>query len=174
MRQSLDIERIRLLLSEHLPMKTHLFTDELWLPQPREDVFPFFAEARNLQTITPPWLDFDVVTPGTIRMREGVLIDYRLKVHGIPLRWRSEITAWDPPYRFVDEQRRGPYLYWRHEHSFVPSQGGTLCRDEVSYRVLGGALVDRFLVRKDVERIFAFRREAIASAFSKAQRRDAS
>lgn len=146
-------------------MKTFTYQDEQWLPTPRAELFPFFSEARNLEAITPPWLVFEVLTPGRVRMGAGALIDYRLRVHGIRFRWQTEITAWEPPHRFVDEQRRGPYRLWRHEHTFVEAGAGTLCRDEVEYRVAGGALVNRLFVRREVERVFAFRREALAARF---------
>jgi len=135
------------------------------LDAPLADVFPFFADARNLEALTPPWLHFEISNPSPIEMRTGTLIDYRLRVHGLPLRWRSEITAWDPPHRFVDEQRRGPYRAWRHEHRFTAEGGGTLVEDDVTYAVLGGAIVDRLLVRRDLQRIFAFRREALRAVF---------
>jgi ligand-binding SRPBCC domain-containing protein len=107
---------------------------ELWLPQPRSKVFPFFADAHNLEILTPPWLHFEVVSPGPLEMKVGLRIDYRLKIHGIPVRWQSEISSWDPPYHFVDEQRRGPYNLWHHEHRFEEKDGGTLCRDVIQYR----------------------------------------
>lgn len=142
-------------------MTLHTFRAELWLPRPRPEVFTFFADARNLEAITPPWVNFQVLTPGPITMEVGTLIDYRLRIHGFPFRWRTEITAWDPPFRFADTQLRGPYRRWVHTHIFEDSNGGTLCRDEVSYAVLGGALIERLFVRRDVERIFAFRQEAM-------------
>ncbi|MFZ5787076.1 MAG: SRPBCC family protein, partial [Acidobacteriota bacterium] len=138
-----------------------LLTSELVLPRPREEVFPFFADARNLERITPPWLRFRILTPGPIGMREGALIDYRLRIHGVPVRWRTRIAAWEPPFRFVDEQVRGPYRSWVHEHLFDAVDGGTLCRDRVEYAVPGGAVVARLLVRPDTERIFAYRREVL-------------
>jgi ligand-binding SRPBCC domain-containing protein len=138
-------------------MTIHTFRTELWLPRGRDAVFPFFADARNLQAITPPWVHFTVLTPDPIVMRPGALIDYRLRVHGFPLRWRTEITVWEPPARFVDVQRHGPYRLWEHEHGFEEHAGGTRCRDLVRYSVLGGRWVDRLFVRRDVERIFAFR-----------------
>jgi len=146
-------------------MKASTFLSELWLPQPLEGVFAFFADAKNLQTITPPWLDFVLVTPGPIQMRPGTLIDYRLRLHGFPIRWRSEITAWEPPHRLVDEQRRGPYRLWVHEHRFQAQDGGTHVTDSVQYAVPGGWLVDRLLVRPDVERIFQFRRQKLQELF---------
>lgn len=142
-------------------MKIFELHSELWLPRLRPEIFPFFADARNLEAITPPWLGFSILTPGPIRMRRGTLIDYRLRLRGIPLRWRSEITAWEPTIRFVDEQRRGPYLLWVHEHGFEERNGGTLVTDHVRYAVPGGTLIHRLFVRRDVEAIFAFRRRKL-------------
>lgn len=150
-------------------MKTHVFRAEQWLPQPRSSVFSFFADARNLEAITPPWVNFEIRTPTPIAMRAGALIDYRLRVHGVPLRWQSEITVWDPPFRFVDEQRHGPYRQWVHTHEFEERYGGTLCRDQVVYAVPGGPLVNWLLVRRDVERIFAYRKTALPVQLSRRQ-----
>jgi len=136
-----------------------------WLPRPIPDVFPFFAEAGNLDAITPPWLRFGVRTPQPIEMRVGARIDYRLRLHGLPVRWQSEITAWQPPHRFVDEQRRGPYRVWIHEHAFSERDGGTLVADHVRYAVPGGWLVDRLFVRRDLRRIFAYRTDALRKRF---------
>src|SRR4051794_31014227 len=129
-------------------MKLYRFDSELWLPQRREKVFEFFADARNLETITPEFLSFHVITPSPIRMQPGARIEYRLRVHGLPFRWESEITTWEPPRCFVDEQRRGPYRSWRHEHRFEEHGGGTRCIDEVVYAVPGGALFHRLFVRR--------------------------
>jgi len=142
-------------------MKTFSYSTELWLPRPRSEVFPFFADAGNLERITPPWLKFEVITPAPITIRAGALIDYRLKVHGIPLRWRTEITEWNPPHGFVDQQVRGPYHLWHHTHTFMEREGGTLCRDEVVYRPRGGWLINALFVRGDVERIFRYRQKAL-------------
>ena len=138
---------------------------ELWLPRAREQVFPFFADAFNLETLTPPWLKFEVLTPHPIPMRAGLRIDYRLRLLGLPLRWQSEITAWEPPRRFVDEQRRGPYRVWIHEHSFEEQDGGTLARDAVRYAVVGGSPVNQLFVRPDLEKIFRFRQETLRDRF---------
>jgi len=133
------------------------FKSEQWLPVTRDELFPFFADAGNLQELTPPWLSFQIVTPRPIAMHVGAQIDYRLKVRGLPLRWRSEITTWEPPRRFVDEQVRGPFRRWIHEHRFEERDGGTLIIDHVRYAVPGGPLINWLLVRHDVARIFAHR-----------------
>ena len=146
-------------------MTEHSFQAELWLPRRREEVFPFFADAQTLETITPPWLKFQICTPTPIVMRPGALIDYRIRLRGLPLRWRTEIEVWDPPLRFVDNQVRGPYRRWHHTHTFEERDGGTLCRDEVRYAVFGGSLVNRFFVRPDIERIFAYRQEQLRKRF---------
>ena len=147
-------------------MKEFTFKAELWLPRRRDEVFPFFSEARNLELLTPPWLKFEVLTPAPIVMRPGTLIDYRIKIHGIPIRWRTEITEWDPPLRFVDVQLSGPYTLWHHVHTFIEHDGGTLCRDEVRYRPRGGALMNWLFVRADVERIFRYRQERLLEVFN--------
>ena len=140
------------------------------LAEPIDQVFAFFADAANLQRMTPPWLDFRIVTPPPIRMCEGALIDYRLKVRGLPMRWRTRIDAWEPPYRFADTQVRGPYSVWMHEHRFEPApDGGAYCHDHVRYRVPGGPLaplLHRLWVRRDVEAIFDYRTRQLAKLFS--------
>jgi ligand-binding SRPBCC domain-containing protein len=146
-------------------MKEFTLQAELWLPRPITEIFPFFAKASNLEELTPPWLKFEVVTPEPIVMRQGALIDYRIRVHGLPIRWRTEILEWDPPHRFVDVQLKGPYTLWHHTHAFDERDGGTLCRDAVRYRPFGGALIHALFVRRDVERIFAFRRERLLELF---------
>jgi ligand-binding SRPBCC domain-containing protein len=146
-------------------MSESRFETELWLPRPRREVFQFFADAANLERLTPPWLGFRILTPQPIAMGPGALIDYRLSVHGLPLRWRTRIERWEPPLCFVDAQLRGPYRRWHHTHTFEERDGGTLCREVVRYAVPGGALVDRLFVRRDVERIFAYRRTVLAGLF---------
>lgn len=138
---------------------------ELWLPRPRAEVFNFFSDASNLEHITPAFLNFVVLTPKPIQMTSGSLIDYKLRVRGIPMRWRTLISVWEPPFRFVDEQLRGPYRQWVHEHKFEERDGGTLAVDVVRYAVLGGALIDWLLVRRDVEKIFAFRQRRLGEMF---------
>ena len=139
---------------------------ELWLPTPRLDLFPFFADAANLETLTPPWLGFQILTPRPIAMGKGTLIDYRIRIHGVPMTWRTEITAWEPGVRFIDSQLRGPYRTWIHEHTFEDKDGGTLCRDQVDYEVPGGAFVNRWFVEPNVRRIFEFRRARMKELFA--------
>ena len=146
-------------------MKTSVYESSLWLPRRLDEVFAFFSDASNLEVITPPWLKFSVVTPAPIEMRPGTLIDYRLRFRGFPLRWRSEITSWDPPHRFADAQVKGPYRQWLHEHTFVEKDGGTLAGDRVEYAVWGGALATALVVRRDVERIFDYRRQTLTAMF---------
>lgn len=142
------------------------FEFELWLPRPREEVFAFFAETANLDAITPPWLHFRTLTPGPVEMRAGISIDHKLRLRGLPIRWRSQITAWEPPVRFVDEQIRGPYRLWAHEHLFEERDGGTLVRDRVRYAVPFDFLVHDLLVRPDLKRIFAYRAECLKKRFA--------
>ena len=146
-------------------MKIREFCSELWLPLPPEKLFPFFAAAANLEILTPPWLNFKIVTPTPIPMHEGTLIDYRLRIHGLPVRWRTRISEWRPPHRFVDEQLRGPYRQWIHEHTFEAQAGGTLTRDRVSYAAPLDWLVHRHLVRPDIEMIFKFRAAVLQKRF---------
>lgn len=141
-------------------MKIRTLITELWLPRPLGDVFAFFSDAWNLNLITPPWLDFQVLTPKPIDLHAGTLLDYRLKWHGLPLKWRTEISVWEPPYRFVDRQIRGPYRQWIHEHRFEERDGGTWVHDRVDYAVPGWLLeptIHKILVGPDVRRIFAYR-----------------
>ena len=147
-------------------MRTFELRRQTWLPRPLGEVFPFFADATNLETLTPPWLRFRILSPHPIGMGRGTLIHYRLRARGIPFRWRSEITAWEPPRRFVDEQRRGPYRLWVHEHRFTPWGQGTLVTDHVRYAVWGGALVRRLFVARELDRIFDFRQQRLGHLFA--------
>ena len=134
------------------------------LPHSRDRVFAFFSNAANLESITPPWLHFQIRTPRPIDMRAGTRIDYRIRVHGIPITWPSEITVWDPPVRFVDVQTRGPYSRWVHTHSFDEADDSTIVRDEVEFDTPLALLTGAFVMR-DVRRIFAFRQQKLAEIF---------
>jgi ligand-binding SRPBCC domain-containing protein len=136
-----------------------------WLPRPIEQVFAFFADATNLERITPPELRFRIVSPLPIEMRRGTLIDYRLALFLVPFGWRTEISEWCPPWRFVDRQVAGPYRSWVHSHSFSTERGGTRMRDRIEYVLpLGTAgLLAAPLVRRELERIFDYRAAAIGA-----------
>lgn len=143
----------------------------LVVPRPIGEVFPFFADAHNLEVITPKTVRFRVLTPRPIEMKPGVRIDYQLRVKGVPLRWQSEIPVWDPPHRFVDRQTRGPYALWHHEHTFEPAEDGsaTLVRDRVDYCPRGGPLaplLHALFIRRDLTRIFEHRSRALAERFA--------
>lgn len=146
-------------------MSVHTLHREQRLPGTPEEIFPFFADAGNLEAITPPWLRFRIVTPRPIAMHEGALIEYRLRLRGLPIRWRTRIDAWEPGVRFVDRQLSGPYRLWHHTHTFAPDGGGhTLMRDVVRYALpLGplGEIAHRLLVRSDLQRIFDHRAQRI-------------
>jgi ligand-binding SRPBCC domain-containing protein len=148
-------------------MRIHEFHSEIWLPLPPAEIFPFFADAGNLQALTPPWLNFKILTPLPVTMQEGALIDYKLRVRGFPVRWQTRINLWQPPHRFVDEQRCGPYRQWIHEHTFEARDGGTLACDRVRYAVPLDFLIHRLLVRPDIEKIFQYRTIELAKRFPK-------
>ena len=150
-------------------MTAHWIEREQRLSRPVADVFAFFAEARNLERITPRWLSFRVQTPEPIAMRVGTLIDYRLRLHGVALSWTTRIEEWEPEVAFVDRQVAGPYALWRHHHTFRAAGGGTIVADRVDYALPFGRLGDlahQLFVRRDLERIFAHRHEAAARALS--------
>jgi hypothetical protein len=130
------------------------------------EAFEFFAQARNLEAITPPWLGFRMITPESMQMRAGTLIDYRLRLHGLPVSWRTRIEAWEPPERFVDVQLRGPYALWEHTHTFERDGAqAVVIGDRVRYALpLGplGELAHAAFVRRDLERIFDHRARVVA------------
>lgn len=143
------------------PDGTYRLRCETWLDAPIDTVFAFHADAHNLEGITPSWMRFAVLTPAPIAMAVGTRIDYRLAVHGLPLRWRTRITAWDPPHGFGDTQERGPYRRWDHRHTFAARDGGTVVVDEVHYGVPTGRLAHALFVRRDIMAIFRHRQAAL-------------
>jgi ligand-binding SRPBCC domain-containing protein len=152
-------------------MAVHLLERSQRVPAPIDAVFGFYADAFNLERITPPWLGFRVVTPAPIVMAPGTLIAYRLRLHGLPVKWLTRIEEWEPGSRFVDAQLRGPYRTWHHTHEFgADGEGATVVRDRVRYALpLGpfGEVARRAFVQRDLERIFRFRQEAIVRRFTK-------
>jgi len=146
-------------------MPIHILEREQRIRAARADVFAFFADAFNLESITPPLLGFQVLTPAPIAMATGTLIAYKMRVHRVPVRWLTRIESWEPQSGFTDRQLRGPYSLWHHVHTFEDCAEGTLMRDRVSYALpLGplGAVAHALFVRRDLERIFDFRRDAVA------------
>ncbi|MHC4824588.1 MAG: SRPBCC family protein [Planctomycetota bacterium] len=142
-------------------MKPYELRDELFVPRPLEEVFALFDRPENLAKITPRWLSFAILTPTPIPMHEGAILDYAIQIGPFPSRWRSIITAYEPPFRFVDEQLLGPYSYWHHTHSFEKVEGGTRIVDQVRYLPPFGIL-GRFahflFIRRQLEAIFLHRR----------------
>lgn len=133
-----------------------------------ERIFDFFCAARNLEAITPPWLRFEVLTPEPIEMTRGTRIEYRLRLHGVSVRWVTRIEEWQPGVRFVDRQAFGPYSLWHHTHHFEHDGDATIVRDTVRYALpfgLLGALSETLFVRRDLERVFDYRAERVAQIF---------
>jgi ligand-binding SRPBCC domain-containing protein len=155
-------------------MKTFLFKSQRTLERPLTEVFEFFSNAHNLAVITPPQLHLKILTPAPIDMSVGTCVDYRFKLHGIPVRWQTEITEWDPPHGFVDEQSRGPYRLWRHTHTFAETADGIVVGDSVEYAVWGGGIVERLFVRPDIEKIFSYRSEQLDGIFHQRKNSNAS
>jgi len=152
---------------ERHPENGFLLTTELTIERPIDEVFQFFASAENLEQITPASVKFRIVTPTPIQMKQGALIDYRLKIRGIPIKWRTEIEAWNPPHRFTDQQLRGPYKRWFHEHTFEAlGPSTTLAKDCVHYIPRFGPLVHKYFVKPDLIKIFTFRQETMTRIFS--------
>jgi ligand-binding SRPBCC domain-containing protein len=153
-------------------VRIHTLDRSQVLPGTPEEVFPFFADALNLEAITPPILRFEVITPTPIELGVGTIIQYRLRFRGVPVSWLTSIQAWDPPHRFVDVQVRGPYALWHHTHTFEPHPEGTLMRDVVRYAIgFGplGELAHRLFVGRDVASIFDFRREVLGARLAEAR-----
>ena len=145
--------------------RVHRLEQSQLIRRPPAEVFAFFSDAANLEKITPPVLRFSITTPPPVRIGEGALIDFRLKLHGIPFPWQSRIESFQPDRQFVDTQTRGPYRRWRHLHRFEAQDGGTRMIDQVQYELpwgLLGSLAHRLFVRRDLENVFTYRRRRIA------------
>ncbi len=141
------------------------------LSRPLDEVFPFFADAHNLEELTPKFLKFNVLTPKPIAMKSGTEIRYKLKVRGVPIKWKTSILDWDPPHQFVDNQDSGPYALWHHTHTFKPTEDGTgtICTDTVRYRPAGwilASIVNKLLVQRDVVNIFRYRFQRLDEIFA--------
>lgn len=143
-------------------MRRYSLRRQLTLKRPLDEVFPFFSDPTNLEALTPSFLKFRVLGMSTAEIQEGTEIDYSLRLRGIPVRWRSRITDWNPPFGFTDQQIQGPYRLWHHEHRFEAKGDMTVASDDITYAVLGGPLVNRFLVRPDLDRIFDYRTQRMA------------
>jgi len=149
-------------------MKIHTIHQQQEVPVPLAEVFPFFETPSNLETITPPRLRMDIITPGKLEMRVGALFDYIVSVRGLPMRWTTYIADYDPPYRFVDVQLRGPYAFWHHTHDFRETDRGTVIEDTVRYALpFGplGSIAHALFVKNDLDHVFSFRRKVIADTF---------
>ncbi len=146
-----------------LYMPVHRLVTSTTLPLQRDQVFAFFADARNLQRITPSELQFEIVTPEPIQIRQGTLIEYRLRLFGVPFRWQTEIALWRPPHEFVDVQLHGPYRLWEHTHHFHDHVAGTTIEDVVRYQLPLAPLGELAhpLVRLRLNHIFQFRERAV-------------
>lgn len=148
-------------------MKIYTLHRTQWVPHPLEKVFDFFSRPDNLETLTPSFLRFQITrTPP--RMEAGARIAYKLRIHGFPVHWLTDIELWDPPHRFIDVQRKGPYRLWHHTHTFREQDGGTLIEDTVRYGLPFGALgrlANKLMVARDVRGIFTYREEKIRELF---------
>ena len=151
---------------------TYILRREQWIARPVDEIFAFFADAHNLEVITPPWLGFKILSMSTDSIEAGTTIRYRLRLHGIPVYWRTDIREWSPPHCFVDEQTSGPYKLWRHTHRFEAHGGRTKMIDEVQYSLPFGVLgriVHAVKVRRDVSRIFDYRRQQVDALFGQSE-----
>jgi len=149
-------------------MPVYTLRREQFIARPLQEVFDFFSDAANLGKITPSWLNFQILTAGLIEIRPGTLLNYRLKWHGLPIRWTTEIVAWNPPHLFTDVQLRGPYKLWHHTHTFTEEPGGTRMLDVVRYELpFGplGALAHKLTVRRDLQQVFDYRQKVLATIF---------
>lgn len=150
-------------------MKSHILIKTTIIPKPLAEVFEFFSKAENLNAITPPDLQFKIITPLPIAMHTGARIDYRIKLSGIPFGWKTVISKWNPPYEFIDEQIKGPYVKWHHTHTFKELPNGTTeMTDRVEYLSPGWILeplITALFVRSRVEKIFEYREQKLNDLF---------
>lgn len=151
----------------HVVSADTVFSSKQFVPLERKNVFPFFSKAENLEILTPPWLNFHIQTKSTPEIEKGTLIDYSLKIHGVPVKWRTSIQEWSPDTSFVDFQLKGPYQKWHHVHTFEDVPGGTLISDEVTFKVPGWVFGKLLLplVKKDVQTIFSYRQKKIKELY---------
>ncbi len=150
-------------------MKTYYFTQQIKIHKTIQEVFEFFSNAENLNRITPPHLEFKILTPQPIQIEPGTTIDYRLRLYKFPIHWKTKITAWEPPYRFVDAQLKGPYKKWIHQHRFQSENDGTIVEDNLEYAIPGGIaapFIHWIFVKRDIENIFRFRAGKLDEIFS--------
>ena len=149
-------------------MSLHAFSTEQFLPYSLERVFGFFKKPENLNQVTPKNLGFKILTPSPIKMEKGTVIDYTIRLYGVPMHWKTVIAEYDPPHFFTDTQVKGPYQVWIHTHRFVAQNGGTLMIDDLQYAIpLGclGELARAMFVKKEIERIFEYRKKVIKQIF---------
>lgn len=149
-------------------MKEYVLERRTWIGRPLAEVFEFFSAAENLARITPPALAFRIRSALPIEMRVGAVIEYTIRPFGLPVRWQTEITRWEPPHAFQDRQRAGPYAKWVHTHTFRPEDGGTAMEDRVVYALPLGVLgrIGHPLVRRKLGEIFDFREAMLHRLFS--------
>lgn len=140
----------------------HIVEDEVFIAKPLSEVFAFFSNPENLNKITPKFTQFTIITKLPITMGINTTIDYRIKFRGIPMRWRSEFTVWDPPHQFQDIQTKGPFAIWEHTHTFIEQDGGVVMKDTLRYKPIGWILeriINKLFVQRDVKKIFAYRKD---------------
>lgn len=148
--------------------KNYIFTQETFIEQPLETVFEFFSQAENLDKITPKFLKFQFITPLPIEIKENTHIDYKLHLMGVPFKWKTLISVWQPPHKFVDIQLKGPYKKWEHTHEFKEMDGGTLMTDRVEYQLpfsIFGRMAHGIFVEQQIKDIFAYRKEMMKVFF---------
>ena len=158
-------------------MRVHLLERSQRVPLAPADAFAFYTDVDNLERITPPWLRFRILEPRPQALHAGAHLEYSLVLHRFPIGWITEIDVWEPPHRFVDFQLRGPYALWEHTHTFEPVAGGTVLKDRIRYAIPYGPLgwlAHVVFVRRDLRRIFDYRRDAVAELLRPRARRASS